>query len=263
MIFRGKFQVLGLAAMLALLVSADMVMAQPGRGGRGGGIFGQVTQLSLLGQDAVQKELELVDDQVELIQEIQAKQRESMRDMFMGMREEMRDMSDEERRSAFEDIQKKMQEANSELEAEALDELLPHQTTRLKQILAQAQVRRNGGPQSGNIPESVVDELGLTDSQVEELKEKAEEVAAKLKEKIAKLQAQAQDEIFSTVLSKDQQAKYKELMGDSFEFEEGGRFGGFGGQRGGQRGGRGGDRGGRGGDRGGRGGDRGGRGSDF
>ena len=258
--FRGRFQVLGLAAILAIFMSVDVVMAQPGRGG-GGSIFGQVTQLSLLGQEAVQKELELVEDQLEFINDIRDRQREGMRELFMGARDRFQGMSDDERRKAFEDIQKKMQESNKELEAEALEELLPHQTARLKQLLAQAQTRRNGGPTSGRLSEGLIEELGLTDKQVEELKAKAEEVSAKLKEKVAKLQAQAQEEIFSSVLSKDQHAKYKELMGDSFEFEERSRFGG--GDRGGRGGGdRGGDRGGRGGgDRGGRGG--GDRGSDF
>ena len=267
MVFRGRFQVLGLAAMLAIFMSVDVAMAQPGRGG-GGNIFGQVTQLSLLGQEAVQKELELVEDQLDLINEIRDRQREAMRDLFMGARDRFQGMSDDERRKAFEDIQKKMQESNKQLEAEALEELLPHQVTRLKQLVAQAQTRRNGGPTSGRLSEDLIEELGLTEKQVEELRAKAEEVNAKLREKVAKLQAQAQEEIFSSVLSADQHAKYKELMGDAFEFEDRGRGGfgggGFGGgDRGGRGGGdRGGDRGGRGGgDRGGRGG--GDRGSDF
>jgi hypothetical protein len=257
MVFRGRFQVLGLATILAIFMSVDVVMAQPGRGG--GSIFGQVTQLSLLGQQGVQKELELVEDQLELIEDIRNRQREGMRDLFMGARDRFQGMSDDERRKAFQDIQKKMQESNKELEAEALEELLPHQTSRLKQLLAQAQSSRNGGPTSGRLSEGLIEELGLTDKQIEELKEKAAEVSEKLKEKVAKLQAQAQEEIFSSVLSADQHAKYKELMGDAFEFEARGR-GGFGGADRGGRGG--GDRGGRGGgDRGGRGG--GDRGSDF
>ena len=243
MVFRGRFQVLGLAVILAIFMSVDVVMAQPGRGGRGGGIFGQVTQLSLLGQESVQKELELVEDQVEVIRELQNRQRESMRDLFMGIRDKMRDMGDDERREAFAEIQKEMQESNKELENEVTEELLPHQTARLKQLVAQGQLRRNGGPTSGRLPEGLIEELGLTDKQVEELKAKAEEVGAKLKEKVAKLQQQAQDEIFSSVLSSDQHAKFKELMGEAFELEQRSR-GGFGGDRGGRGGS---DRGGRGG----------------
>ena len=110
------------------------------------------------------------------------------------------------------------------------------------------------------MPNSLVEDLGLTEEQLQELKEKAAEVSQRLKEKVAKLQAQAQDEIFSSVLSKDQLAKYEELMGDKFEFPtptrgNWGRSSDRGGDRGGDR-----DRGDR--DRGGR--DRGGdRGSDF
>ena len=260
MIFRGRYQVLGLIAILAVFISADMVMAQPGRS-RGGGIFGQQTKLSLLGQSSVQKDLELVEDQIEIIRDIQSRQRDAMRELFMGMQEKMRGMSGEERSEAFQEIREEMTKSNEEMEAEAMEELLPHQASRLKQIHAQAQIRRNGGPANGNIPDSLAEELGLTEKQIEELRSKAESVGAKLKEKVAKLQAQAQEEIFSSVLSDEQYDKYKELMGDAFQFEErggfGSRFGDRGGRGGGDRGDRG-DRGGRGGE--GRGGDRG---SDF
>ena len=77
MIFRGKYQVLGLLAVTALFCSADIVMAQPGRGGRGG--FGQVSGLQLLVQEGIQKELELVDDQIESLVELQQEQRDAMR----------------------------------------------------------------------------------------------------------------------------------------------------------------------------------------
>ena len=60
MVFRGRFQVLALAVLCAFLVAADVAMAQPGGRGSGGSMWGQVSQLNLLGQEAIQKELELV-----------------------------------------------------------------------------------------------------------------------------------------------------------------------------------------------------------
>ena len=207
--------------------------------------------MNLLGQEAIQKELELVSDQVDAIKEAQDRQREMMREVFMGARDRMQGLDNEERQELSKEIQEEMKEANTGLEKEVMEELLPHQISRLKQIFNQAQSNRNGGAQSGKMSESLVEDLGLTEEQLQELKEKAAEVSAKLKEKVAKLQAQAQNEIFSSVLTKEQLEKYEELMGDKFEFPERtrGSWGGRGSDRGGDRGGS--DRGGsRGGDRG-------------
>lgn len=256
--FRGKYQVLGLLAMVALFCSADVLMAQPGRGGRGG--FGAASGLQLLGQEGIQKELELVEDQVESLKELQEEQRNAMRETFMGMREKFQNMDESERASAWSEIQEEMQASNKKFDGMANEILLPHQVARLKQLLVQSQSRRSGGPASGNLPATLIEELGITEEQIEDMKKKAEEVREKMNEKIAKIRQQAEEEILS-VLDADQRAKYKELVGDAYDFNSGAnnRFGGFGQRGGGGGGGRGGAPG-AGGGRGGRGGDRG---SDF
>jgi hypothetical protein len=244
MFFNRKFQVLGLAAVLAVFASSDL-MAQ--RGGFGG--FGsQVNSLSLLMQEGVQKELELVDEQVEKIQQAQTEAREAMREMFREVGSEIRDMAPEDRAAKFKEIQAEMGKITADIEKEAMTELLPHQVSRLKQLLVQAQTRRNGGATSGRISSALVEELGLTDEQQEELKLKAEEVGKKMNEKIAKLKKQAQDEVFSSVLTKEQFAQFQEMVGDSYNFDESqgqqGQQRRGGGDRGGdgRGGGRGGDR---------------------
>lgn len=272
MIFRGKYQVLGLLAVIALFCSADIVMAQPGRGGQGGpggrgGGFGQTSGLQLLGQEGIQKELELVDDQIETLKELQTEQRDAMRETFMGLREKFQNMDDTERASAWTEIQEEMAASNKKFDDKANDVLLPHQVTRLKQLVVQSQARRGGGATNGSLPPSLIEELGITDEQMEAMKKKAEEVREKMNEKIAKIRQQAEEEILS-VLDTDQRAKYKEMMGDAYDFNQGGRggFGGFGGGPGGP-GGPGGGPGGRGGRGGQGGGGQGGggatRGSDF
>lgn len=213
MVFLGRLQFLGVAAILAVFTSAEVVMAQPGSGGR-------VTPLNLLGQESVQRELKLAKDQLDTIKEIDDKQRKTMRDLILKAREDMPGKSDQERRSAFERMVKKMKTRTLDFESEVMESLLPEQIKRLKQIHLQAQARRSGGPASGRLSDAVVKELGLTEDQVEKLRITAAEVTKKLNERVAKLQALAQDEILSTVLSDEQQAKYKELMGEAFEFEE-------------------------------------------
>lgn len=258
MIFRRKYQMFGLIAMFAMLCSVEAVMAQPG--GRQRNPFGGTTGIGLLTQEAIQKELELVGDQIDDIKALQEEQRETMREVIAdgrgGDRAEMMG---------------KLRDMNKGYEAKASDILLPHQVKRLKQLMVQDQSRRGGGATSGSLPENIIEELGITDEQLEEMKKKAEEVTKEMNEKIAKIRAEAQDDVLS-VLDKDQQSRYKEMVGKAFQFparNRGGQFGGGRGQggRGQGAGGRGGGRGQGGGGRGGRrpGGDSGGgeRGADF
>lgn len=256
MILRGKYQIFGLIALLAMFCSVEALMAQPGgRGQRS--LFGQSSGIGLLGQEGVQEELELVEDQVDDIKALQEEQRTAMRDMFTTMR----GGGDREQ------MMEKFGEMRKEFDEKANEVLLPHQVKRLKQLLVQDQTRRSAG--ATTLPESIIEELGLTEEQIEKMKEKAESVRDKMNEKIAKIRAQAQEEVLS-VLDSDQRARYKEMVGDAYQFpqrnarggagDRGGRGGGAGARGGGGRGGAGGA-GGRGGRR--PGGDGGERGSDF
>jgi hypothetical protein len=80
--------------------------------------------------------------------------------------------------------------------------------------------------------------LGITDAQKEALQAKQQEIEASLNEKIAKLRTEAREELFS-VLTTEQQAKLKGMIGKPFTFTGGPGGPGFGG--GGGFGGRGGD----------------------
>ena len=91
---------------------------------------------------------------------------------------------------------------------------------------------------------SLAEKLKITDEQKERIEEKAEELQKKLDERIAKLREQMQAELIAE-LTPEQQAQYKEIMGETFTFEREQRA-----DRGGDRGGDRGARGGRGGDRG-------------
>ena len=246
---------------LAVLLSATDVMAQPGggrQGGRGGRGGGEDSSGRLLRNEAVQKDLELSGDQIDLIEGL-SQGRGGDRESIMA---ELDGLSGEERMEKMREMRDRRTE---EMKKELDDILLPHQMERLMQIANQASAQGGARSLMGG---SIADKLGITEEQKERLREKAEELQKEMNEKIAKLRAEMQDELMAE-LTADQRAQYQEMMGDAFKFERptrGGQ-GGQGGDRGGQggdRGGQGGDRGGRGGDRGGQGGDRGGdRGSDF
>jgi hypothetical protein len=74
-------------------------------------------------------------------------------------------------------------------------------------------------------------DLGITEAQKEQLEAKQREIQAALQEKIAKLQTEAREELF-TVLTTEQQAKLKAMTGKPFTFTGGGFGGGFGGRGG-------------------------------
>jgi hypothetical protein len=127
-----------------------------------------------------------------------------------------------------------MEQRQKETEEELNNILLPQQRDRLKQITFQMQ---NRGSVTGR---GVAEALGLTEEQREKLQAKDRELQTEINKKIAELRAEGREQLLKE-LTPEQQAKYKELVGDQFEFQGG--FGGFG-QGGRREGGRGGRRGG-------------------
>jgi Spy/CpxP family protein refolding chaperone len=224
---------------------ADSVMAQGRRGFGGGG------KMEYLANEEVQKELDLLDEQVEDLKAIRDESRDIFRNAFSGMREKFSNTSPEEREEMMKEIRAKIDEEMKTVTKKMEDVLVPHQLERLEQIVLQQTMRR-GGTSAMVDNESFREKVGLTDDEAEKLKEKEAEVQKELEEEIKKLREEARDKILS-VLPAAKQTKIKEILGDAFEMSQ---------RRGRDRGGRGGaDRGGRGGDRGGRG--RGGRSGGF
>ena|GEM_PF-875163 len=236
---------------IALLSSESSAQFRGGGRGGPGGMMGN-SPLTLINDESVIEELELVDDQVEALNELQDDMRDVFRESFSGMRDKFRG-ENVDREALMQEIRDKIQSQMGEVETDLNDILLPHQVSRLDELYFQMQASRSGTDGLLSNPK-VKERLKLTDEQIEEVKEKAEEVKENLDKKIEALREEAREEILS-VLTSDQQKQIKEMMGDSFEFERGDRGrGDRGGRGGGNRGGRGGpgrDRGGRGGDRGG------------
>lgn len=192
-----------------------------GPGGMMGGFGRGVSDAMLLAREDVQKELDLVEDQLAQL----GKLRDSM-DM-RAMFDKVRDLPQEERmakgREIMEAAQKNMQDKIDEI-------LLPHQADRLKQLALQFQMR-GGGLGSDEVGEK----LGIPEEQREKIREKSRELEQQLRKKL-------QEDLLKE-LTPEQQAKHKELVGQPFEFKQDERFGPGGrgpGGRGGNAGGRGG-----------------------
>ncbi len=201
-----------------------------GPGGGMGGMFGGGNpELALLRRSDVRKELELLDDQVKELEGVA----EGMN--FREMFQQYQDLPMEERmakmREAGEEIQNKIQ-------AKVDGILLPHQAGRLKQLAVQFQMQR-GGVAGGPVAE----QLGISETQQEQLREKARKLQQEMQKKL-------QEELIKE-LTPAQQAKLKQLVGEPFQFDPderqvpgagagrqgaGGRPGGPGAAQGGRRG---------------------------
>lgn len=237
-----------LAMVAGLCLVTSSAFAQPGggrgQGGPGGGFGGPGGfgggfggpggggALGLLQNEDVRKELDLVDDQIEKLNSINEKLREDMRNQFQGLR----DLSDDERRSRFDELRTKMQEQTAATQKEIDDVLLPQQRTRLAQIQFQQQLRRGGGDTTGLTSDVVVEALEITPDQKSKLEDLEKEVAKEIADKVAKARADARDKLLGA-LTPEQKAKFKELMGVEFRFSQpqqgrGPGQGGFGGQGG-------------------------------
>ena len=243
-LFRMPLFFQALSVIGLVLIGTSSLNAQGGqdRGRRG---FGDDSGLRLLSSEQVQQELDLVEDQVEQLDELQSRQRDEMREMFMGMRGRFRDMDREDRQTAVDDMREEMTKLNEKFSVEAKEVLLPHQVTRWEQLKFQSRARQAGGADRFMASDGIAEKLNITKEQLEAMKAKAEEIRVSVEEKIAAIRAEAQEELLS-VLTPEQQEQYKSLAGESFAFENN-RQGGRGDRGPGGRGDRG--EGGRGGDR--------------
>jgi hypothetical protein len=243
-----KIAIPSLAVVFALMLCVTDALAQgPGRGGRqrGGRNQGGATEnpQRLLQSEAVQKELEMTEEQLEALKELSAGQgrgqgidREAMRAQFEGL-------SQEERMEKF----REMRDTRSKDQLKQIGEiLLPHQMERLTQLSAQATARSGA---RGLISGSLAEKLNITDEQKKQLQQRSDELQQEMNKEIAKLRADMQAKLLQ-VLTTQQQAEYKALVGESFTFEQrqrGSDRGGAGGGRNrGERGGAGNQRGNRG-----------------
>ncbi|MDA1051630.1 MAG: hypothetical protein O3C40_14270 [Planctomycetota bacterium] len=209
---------------LSLLTCAAFAQPRPdgrGRGGSGGGPpgFGGGGPLELLQRSDVQAELELLDDQKDEARELVEQFNERRRELFSGFAEQFRnrDAAEADREALQNKVQEAMRTLNKETE-EGLSFLLPHQRKRLSQLEIQFQMRGGGGLGALGSRE-VGEQLAVTDEQREVLRDKALELGQEFGRKIAELRREMQEKLLAE-LNPEQRAKFQELVGDPFEFQD-------------------------------------------
>ena len=218
--------------------SAQRGQGRGGAGGSGRGGFGGPT--ALLGNEQVQEELKLTDDQKSRIEEVSNDAREKGRELFGDFRG-LQDLSEEERRARMDELQKKMEPINAEAQKKIDAILNAEQRKRLQEISLQ---------QRGNralTDEKVAKELGLDAQQVATIKEAIENQQTKMRElmprggfgrggndggddeagrrerfeKMRALREETEARI-ADALTEAQAKKFEEMKGERFEMRRGG-----------------------------------------
>ena len=204
-----------LVAVTLVMAGALDADAQGRRGGQrgsrsmGGMSFGGPMRggaIALLRRKDVQKELELVDDQ---IKELEAIGEGGWREALSGLR-------DLPREEQFTKMREVMEEQRKQVEAKINDILLPHQLKRYKQLQVQSQMRGNG---AAIMMGRVAEQLNITESQRDELRKKFADIQGEIRAEIEAIQAKARDRLLKE-LTPAQQAKFKSMVGETFKFTD-------------------------------------------
>lgn len=168
---------------------------------------------SLAQNNGVQKEIELVDEQLDQLKQINEDFSKRIQDQMKAIRDDKGNFDIGRAKDLSEMIRNLNEEKNSRMQ----EVFLPHQFDRLKQISLQTHMKRSG-ESSMLTNQEVVEALGLTEKQQKKLKERAKELKAEMEKKIQELKEEAREELFEE-LTRDQRETLESLLGDDFELK--------------------------------------------
>lgn len=234
----GNSRMLALTMLAVLTAWMTPAVAQQPLVVRGGQAAGGGTQwryaspysgsLRWLLNPSVQKELELIDQQVEKVKKIQQDIQKELQDIqkeMSGVYRQGSDVPAEERQKRYEEWRQKYYDLNAELadrtEKELQEVLLPEQRERLKQIDLQMRLRSyySLGQELSN--EELAKRLGISERQKEKLlelqQELREEIQRKTREFYARIQEEAEKKMLDALTSA-QRRELEGMMGERFEW---------------------------------------------
>ena len=170
--------------------------------------FGGGDDFSMLQNPSVQKDLELVDDQLEQVMEMQRRHGEQMRDALGDIRNGITPDGIERLKDTLAELKEKQKDELNNL-------LLPHQQERLRQVALQMQMQSRGTA-GALTSDRIAEELGISDEQKERLQERSRELQEELQKQYEELRAQAKEELLNE-LTPEQRTRLEEMTGDEFE----------------------------------------------
>ena len=174
--------------------------------------FGGGDSFSMLNNPSVQKDLELVEDQIQQIKDVNADFSGRIQDQIGGLRGENGGF-DLARAKELGELVRKLKE-QQKVEIDNL--LLPHQQDRLQQVALQMQMQTMGAARA--LSSKLAEELGITDEQKDRLKKRQKELQQEMEKKIAKMREDTKKQLLQE-LTPEQREKLKQLTGAEFEMK--------------------------------------------
>ena len=211
----------GVGALLFGLMTGVAYGQAAYRQGSGGGQAPQWSSpqgqsLYLLLTPQMQKELEIVPEQLEQLQKISKKSQAELSEGY----KKLQDVPAEERQAKYMELYRDLGEAT---EKEVRDVLLPMQIKRLRQIALQTKLQQmQWGASSTLMADELVAELGVTDEQKVKFAETEKEIRAEIQKKTQEFYKQLQEESRAKlldVLTPDQRRKLEGLTGPKYEWK--------------------------------------------
>lgn len=179
------------------------------------GMFGG-DSFDLLNHPGVQKDLELIDDQLDRIKEINKDFGNKISEKIKMMRGENGSIQIDGAAS----IGALIQDLKAQQKAEIEGLLLPQQQARLKQVKLQMQMQNRG---TANTLDQLAKELNITGDQKKRIKARQKELKKEFEEKLAKLKEDSRKALLDE-LTDQQKTKFKEMVGEQYKFEKERRF---------------------------------------
>jgi transcriptional regulator with XRE-family HTH domain len=164
---------------------------------------------SMLGNPSVQKDLELVGDQLKEVQDMQAAFAQEMKDQIGDL------SKGGISKDRFKDLPALMAKLKAQQREKMESMLLPHQIDRLRQVALQTHMKQ-AGTAGALASEQVAEALGISEEQIEKMKTRSKEINAKLAKDMEELKEKAKEELLGE-LTADQRKKLKEMTGDKYE----------------------------------------------
>jgi hypothetical protein len=174
--------------------------------------------IELMRRPGVRRDLEITGDQLKQLEELSVLRSVVASTSFTEIR---RLDNIEERREAH----GRMQRDLAALEMKAYELLIPIQQKRLVQIHTQLMISA-AQPTAGLTHKYMVDQLGLSERDMQAIRERAREVDVRLSQRLEALRKEISDARASAhrellgVLTPDQRGRYDELVGDLVELDE-------------------------------------------
>ena len=166
---------------------------------------------SMLNNPSVQKDLQLVDEQMKQIKEINREFGEKIK----ARMDELKDDRNGSVQSAG--LGQLIEELKQQQQEQIQSILLPNQQQRLDQVARQMKLKHMGTAKT--LTSHLAKELELTEEQQTRIESRSKELQQEITAKMAELKAKAKEQLLSE-LTRDQRKKLEELVGDEFVEKE-------------------------------------------